>query len=62
MMEFIQQWTTIMSEVRCGALKQHRAIQNNRYVMLTSGVMLLDNVCLHAAARTTAQMEHFNWK
>jgi hypothetical protein len=31
--------------------------------MVTSGVVFLhDNACLHTAARTRAQLEHFNWE
>jgi hypothetical protein len=52
--EFMQQGTTITSEVYCETLKKlHRAIQNKRHGMLTSGVVLLhDNLCPHTAACT----------
>jgi hypothetical protein len=41
----------------------HRAIQNKRRGMLTSGEMLLhDNALPHTAARTRALLEHFNWE
>jgi hypothetical protein len=43
--------------------KLHRAIQNKRRGMLTSGVALLhDNARLDADARTWALLEHFNWE
>jgi transposase len=45
--------------------KVHRAIQNERYGMLASGVVLLhDNARPHSrtAARTQALLEHFNWE
>jgi hypothetical protein len=39
------------------------AIQNKRRGMLTSGVVLLhDNARPHTAARTRAQLKHFNWE
>jgi transposase len=39
------------------------AIQNKRRGMLTYGVVLLhDNARPHTAARTRAQLEHFNWE
>jgi histone-lysine N-methyltransferase SETMAR len=62
MVEFIQQGTTIMSQVYCETLKKlHSAIQNERSGMLTFGVVLLhDNACPHTAARTRALLEHFN--
>jgi hypothetical protein len=42
MVDFVQQGTTITSEVYCKALnKLHRAIQNKRCGMLMSGVVLL---------------------
>jgi diphthamide synthase subunit DPH2 len=69
MVEFMQQGTTIMSEVYCQTLKKkkkkmHKAIQNKRLGMLTSSVVLLhDNVYPHIAARTQALLlEHFNWE
>jgi hypothetical protein len=47
MVEFMQQGTTIMSQVYCKILKKvHGAFQKKRHGMLTSGVVLLyDNVC-----------------
>jgi histone-lysine N-methyltransferase SETMAR len=64
MVEFMQQGTTIASEVYCKALKRLRmAIQNERHGMLTSVVVLLhDSACSHTstAARTQALLEHFN--
>jgi histone-lysine N-methyltransferase SETMAR len=62
--EFMQQGTTITSEVYCETLeKLHRAIQNKRHGILTSGVVLLhDNAHLHTAARTRALLKHFNWE
>jgi histone-lysine N-methyltransferase SETMAR len=64
MMEFIQQRTTISSEVHCETLhKLRRAIHKKRRGMLTFGVVLLyDNACPHTAARTLALLEHFNWE
>jgi transposase len=64
MIEFMQQGTTITSEVYCETLwKLHRAIQNKRCEMLTSGVVLFhDNERLHTAAHTWALLEHFNWE
>jgi hypothetical protein len=41
MMEFVQQGTTIKSEVYCEKKKLRRAIQNQRYGMLTYGVVPL---------------------
>jgi transposase len=62
--EFIQQGTTIASEVYCKTLKELRStIQNKRRGMLTYGVVLLhDNSRPHTAARTSALLEHFNWE
>jgi histone-lysine N-methyltransferase SETMAR len=64
MAEFMQQGTTTMSEVHCKTPnKLHRAIQNKRRGMLTSGAVLLhDNVHPHTAARTRALLENFNWE
>jgi hypothetical protein len=64
MVEFMQQGTTITSEVYCEAPKKlHRAIQNKRRGMLMAGVVLLhDRACLHTAACTQALLEHFNWE
>jgi transposase len=62
--EFMQQWTTITSEVYCETLKKlHRASQKKRHRMLASGVVLLhDNVCPHTAVCTQSLLEHFNWQ
>jgi hypothetical protein len=62
MVEFMQQVTTVISEVYCKTLKKLcRAIPNKRRGMLTYSVVLLhDNACLHTAARTRALLEHFN--
>jgi transposase len=66
MVEFMQQGTTITSEVYCETLKKlRRAIQNKMCGMLTYGIMLLhDNARPHTstAARTRALLEHFNWE
>jgi transposase len=66
MVEFMQQGTTLTSEVYCETLKKlRRAIQNKRRGMLISDLMLLhDNARPHArtAARTRALLEHFNWE
>jgi hypothetical protein len=60
--EFMQQGVTITSEVYCETLKKlHRAIQNKRRGMLTSGVVLLhDNAHQNTAPHTRALLEHFN--
>jgi hypothetical protein len=50
MVEFIQQWTSIMSEAYYETLKncKRKAIQNKRHGMLTSGIVLLyDYARLH---------------
>jgi transposase len=62
--EFMQQRTTITSDVYCETLKELcRAVQNKRHVILISGVVLLhDNVHLHTAACTRALLEHLNWE
>jgi hypothetical protein len=40
--EFMQQWTTIMSEVYCKTLKKlRRAIENKRCEMLISSVLVM---------------------
>jgi histone-lysine N-methyltransferase SETMAR len=64
MVEFMQQGTTIMSEVYCEMLKKlHRAIQNKRRGMLTSGVVFLhDSAHLYTAGRSRALLEPFNWE
>jgi transposase len=64
MVEFMQQETTVSSEVYCEIQKNlHRAIQNKMHGMLTSSVVLLhDNACPHTAARTRTLVEHFNWE
>jgi hypothetical protein len=64
MVEFMQQGTTIMSEVYCETLKiLHNAIHNNRYGMLTSNIVLLhDNVRPHTAACPRALLEYLNWE
>jgi transposase len=61
--EFMQQGTTITSEVYCETLKKlRRVIQNKMHGMLTSGVVRVTSVCSHTAARTRALLEHFNWE
>jgi histone-lysine N-methyltransferase SETMAR len=64
LVEFMQQGTTITSEVHCKTLRKLcRAIQNKRCGMLTSGVMLIhDNSQQRTTARTSALLEHFNWE
>jgi hypothetical protein len=64
MVEFMQQGTTITSEVYCETLKKlHRAIQNKRRGIMTSGIVLLhDNVHLYTATCIRALLEHFNWE
>jgi histone-lysine N-methyltransferase SETMAR len=60
--EFMQQGTTIMSEVNCETLRKlRRALQKKKHGMLTSGVVFLyNNVSLHRAACTRALLKHFN--
>jgi transposase len=56
MVAFMQQETTITSEVFCETPKEPRmAIENQR-----RGLLLHDNVRQHIAARTRALLEHFN--
>jgi hypothetical protein len=65
MVEFMQQGTTILSEVYCmqNNKKLHRAIQKKRCGILTSGVVLLhDNMHPYTAASIRAVLEHFNWE
>jgi histone-lysine N-methyltransferase SETMAR len=67
MVEFMQQGTTIMSEVYCKTVKScvGLAIQNKRHGVLTPSVVLLhDNTSPHTstAACTPALLEHFNWE
>jgi hypothetical protein len=56
LVEFMQQGTTITSEVYFETLKKlHRAIQNKRHGMLTPSVLVVllhDNASLHTASRT----------
>jgi hypothetical protein len=59
MMEFMQQGTTITSEVYCETLKRNCV----RRGMLTFGVVLLrDHARPHTAACTRALLKHFNWE
>jgi transposase len=64
MVEFMQQGTTVTSEVYCGTLKKlRRTIQNKTHGMLTSDVVLLhDDAHTHTATRTWALLENFNWE
>jgi hypothetical protein len=64
MVEFMQKWTTVMSEVYSETLKKlHRAIQNKRHGMLTFGVVLHhDNAHPHTGAHTLALLEYINWE
>ncbi|PNF26677.1 hypothetical protein B7P43_G04782 [Cryptotermes secundus] len=67
MMEFIQQGTTISSQVLlyCEKLKNcvGPANRNTRSGMLTFIVVLFhDNARPHTATRTGALLEHFNWE
>jgi hypothetical protein len=68
MVEFMQQGTTITSQVYCEILTKNcarPAIQNRRRGMLTYGVVLLhDNARPQTsiAARTPTLLEHFNWE
>jgi hypothetical protein len=60
--EFMQQGTTITSEVNWETLTKLRSdIQNKRRGMLTYGVVLLQNNARpHTATSTRALLEHFN--
>jgi hypothetical protein len=62
MVEFMQQGTTIMSQVYCETLKKLcRALQNKRRGMLKSNVVLLhDNAHPRTAARTRALLERLS--
>jgi hypothetical protein len=66
LVEFMQQGTTVTSEVYCETLKKMRgAIQNKRRGILTSGalvVLLHVNAHPRAAARTRPLLEHYNWE
>jgi hypothetical protein len=64
MAEFMQQGTTIMSDVYCKTLKQLcMTIQNKRREMMTSGVLPLhDNARPYTDGRTQALLKHFNWQ
>jgi hypothetical protein len=64
MVEFMQQGTTIMSEVYCKKKKRlRRAIQNKRSGMLTFGVFFLhDTADLHTATHTQALLVYFTWE
>jgi histone-lysine N-methyltransferase SETMAR len=64
MVEFMQQGTTITSELYTETLKITAwAIQNKRRGMLTSGVVLLHgNERQYTAPCTRALPEHFNWE
>jgi hypothetical protein len=57
MVEFMQQGTTIASEVYCKTLKKlHKAIQNKTFGMLTCGVLVVllhDNAHLRTVACTS---------
>jgi histone-lysine N-methyltransferase SETMAR len=48
----------------CKTLKKlHKAIQNKRRVMLTTGLVLLhDDACPCTTAHTRALLENFNWE
>jgi hypothetical protein len=60
LVEFMQQGTTITSEMYC---ELHRAIQNKSHVILTSSIMLLHgNALPHTATLIQAWLEHFNWE
>jgi histone-lysine N-methyltransferase SETMAR len=61
-MEFMQQRTTVTSEMYCKTLKElHRNIQNKRHGIVACDVVLLhDNARPHTAARTQALLEHLN--
>jgi transposase len=65
MVEFMQQGTSIMSEVYCETLRKQRRTGHSeqRRGMLTYGVVFLHyNARPHTAARTRALLKHFNWE
>jgi hypothetical protein len=64
MVEFMQQGTTVTSQVCCETLKElRRDIQNKMRGMLTYSVVLLhDNALPCTATCTRALLEHFNWE
>jgi hypothetical protein len=66
MVEFMQQGTTVTSEVYCKMLgKLHGAVHSKRHRMLTSSVLLVllnDSVHMHTTARTQALLNHFSWE
>jgi hypothetical protein len=62
--KFMQQETTIMSEVYCEMLKKlHSTIQNKRHRLLMSSIVFLhDSVHLHTAAHSQVLLENFYWE
>jgi histone-lysine N-methyltransferase SETMAR len=64
LVEFMPRSTTINAESYCATLRRLRyAIQNRWWGLLSSGVLLLhDNACPHAAARTQAMLQEFDWE
>jgi histone-lysine N-methyltransferase SETMAR len=65
MLEFLQQGTTITSEMYYETLKKLCRVGHSEQKrgMLTSGVVFLhDNARPHTDARPRALLEHFNWE
>jgi histone-lysine N-methyltransferase SETMAR len=64
MVEFMQQGTTIISEVYCETInKLRRGIQNKRRGMLTCSIVFFhDNERLHTASRIWVLIKTFNWE
>jgi histone-lysine N-methyltransferase SETMAR len=59
MVEFVQQGTTVTSEVHCETLKKLcKVIQSKRHGLLTCGLVLLHDNATHIPAL----LEHFNWE
>jgi hypothetical protein len=62
MVEFMQQGTTIKSEVYCETHKKKKTVGPFRWNADIQCSVLHDNVRLHTAVCTRALLEHFNWE
>jgi hypothetical protein len=65
MMEFMQQGTTVTSEMYCETLKKlHKAShsEQKRGILTSSVVLLHDNAHPHRGAYTTVLWKYFNWE
>jgi hypothetical protein len=63
--EFMQQETTITSQVFCETKKLRRTVENKMCRTLSSSVLVLllhDNARAHTPTRTRTLLEHFNWE